>query len=434
MTAKSLRVVLVTAAGMASLLGPGCGAGGGTGPAAPVIAMTASASGDGQSALVGTPLPNPLRVVVTLSGAPQAGKTVNWAASGTAARVDPAASVTDANGIATTTWTLATAAGPQSATASLAGATGSPVTFSATATAVPVPVLQKTSSASGDGQSGTVATTLANPLRVLVTLGGAAQGGDTVTWAASGAAASVSPTKAVTDASGIATATWTLGQSAGSQSATATLAGATGSPVTFSATAVPGPATQLSLSGGDNQSAVVNTTFTSPLAVKVGDQFGNGVAGDTVTWAVTGGSASVLASQSVSGATGVAETAATAGGTAGSITITATSGALSGSPVTFHATATTVPTAASVSVGNFFFKSGHNATQNPAVDTVAVNGTVTWTWTGGTHGVQSLGSPSFTDSPTQSSGSYMFTFTAAGTYQYDCTVHGLAMTGTIVVR
>ncbi len=29
---------------------------------------------------------------------------------------------------------------------------------------------------------------------------------------------------------------------------------------------------------------------------------------------------------------------------------------------------------------------------------------------------------------------YAVTFTAAGTYQYDCAVHGTAMTGRIVVR
>ncbi len=38
--------------------------------------------------------------------------------------------------------------------------------------------------------------------------------------------------------------------------------------------------------------------------------------------------------------------------------------------------------AGTVTVGNIFFRSGHNGTQNPAVDTVAAGTTVTWTWTG----------------------------------------------------
>jgi plastocyanin len=72
------------------------------------------------------------------------------------------------------------------------------------------------------------------------------------------------------------------------------------------------------------------------------------------------------------------------------------------------------------------------------VDTVAVNGTVTWTWAAGAdlpHSVQSTGSPSFTSSGILSGAgnTYQFTFTAPGTYQYDCAVHGQLMTGRIVV-
>jgi plastocyanin len=81
------------------------------------------------------------------------------------------------------------------------------------------------------------------------------------------------------------------------------------------------------------------------------------------------------------------------------------------------------------------YVSGHNGTMNPAVDTIVAGSTVTWTWTGGLpHGVRSVGTPSFTSSPTHTgSGSYVATFTTPGTYRYDCSVHGQAMTGTIVV-
>ncbi len=94
---------------------------------------------------------------------------------------------------------------------------------------------------------------------------------------------------------------------------------------------------------------------------------------------------------------------------------------------------------AAISVGNIFFKSVRNGSANPAVDTVAAGGTATWTWvtTGSVpHSVQSLGSPSFTSSAIQtgSGKTYEVTFTAPGTYQYDCAVHGTMMTGTIVVR
>jgi plastocyanin len=93
-----------------------------------------------------------------------------------------------------------------------------------------------------------------------------------------------------------------------------------------------------------------------------------------------------------------------------------------------------------VTVGNpNFFRSSRNGTINPAVDTVAVNGTVTWTWvnTGSTeHSVQSTGGTSFTSSNRQSGdgSTYHFTFTTPGTYTYNCEVHGNLMTGRIVVR
>ena len=101
-------------------------------------------------------------------------------------------------------------------------------------------------------------------------------------------------------------------------------------------------------------------------------------------------------------------------------------------------TAPTTPTTPTTNVGDIFFTSARNGSSNPAVDTVAVNGTVTWTWAAGAdlpHSVQSTGSPSFTSSGILSGAgnTYQFTFTAPGTYQYDCAVHGQLMTGRIVV-
>jgi plastocyanin len=90
-----------------------------------------------------------------------------------------------------------------------------------------------------------------------------------------------------------------------------------------------------------------------------------------------------------------------------------------------------------VTIGaNIRFVSDHNGSQNPAVDTIRVGDTVTWTWTGPLpHGVQSLGSKSFSSSRIMTgSGTHAVTFTAPGTYQYDCAVHGTSMRGTIVVQ
>jgi plastocyanin len=300
----------------------------------------------------------------------------------------------------------------------------------------PTQSIQKTSTATGDSQTAAVTAPLANPLRVLVTLNGTPQAGKTVTWASSAVGSTISP-GGNTDVNGIATANWTLGQTAGTETATATLSGATGSPVTFTATATPGPATQLASVSGDNQTGPVNSTLPNPLQVKVADAFGNGVRAVTVSWLVTSGSATVMPASGPTDASGTAQATLTLGGTAGSNTITATSTGLTGSPVTFHATAVVLPMTAAVTVGpGILFKSVRNGTSNPAVDTIRVGGTVTWTWAAGSllHSVQSTGSPSFLSSGIQTSGTYSNTFSTAGDYAYDCAVHGAAMNGVIVVR
>jgi plastocyanin len=101
-------------------------------------------------------------------------------------------------------------------------------------------------------------------------------------------------------------------------------------------------------------------------------------------------------------------------------------------------TTPTTQTPPTTNVGDIFFTSALNGSSNPAVDTVAVNGTVTWTWAAGAdlpHSVQSTGSPSFTSSGILSGAgnTYQFKFAAPGTYQYDCAIHGQLMTGRIVV-
>lgn len=92
------------------------------------------------------------------------------------------------------------------------------------------------------------------------------------------------------------------------------------------------------------------------------------------------------------------------------------------------------PLTATVQVGDNFFRSTRNLTQNTAIDTVGLGGVVTWTWIGALlHNVDSQGTPSFTSSVLQTSGQHQVTFGAAGTYEYICQVHP-QMTGRIVVR
>jgi plastocyanin len=297
--------------------------------------------------------------------------------------------------------------------------------------------IAKASSNSGDAQTGTVGQPLATPLQVVVTENGTSASGETVTWSTTALNASLTASS-TTDANGIASSAWTLGTVSGSQTAQASLSGASGSPVIFTATAVAGAAVTIANAGGDNQVGEISTQLASPVQAKVSDQLGNGVAGVAVNWAASGGT--------VSGATvatnpaGISAVNVTLSGVAGPVTITAAADGLGGSPLTFNATATEpapIPTTGAVTVGNDFFQSDRNNT-SPAVDTVAIGGTVTWTWfnTGVIqHSVRSTGSPSFTSSTIKTApANHSFAFMTAGTYQYDCAVHGAAMTGRVVVR
>ena len=91
-----------------------------------------------------------------------------------------------------------------------------------------------------------------------------------------------------------------------------------------------------------------------------------------------------------------------------------------------------------VTVGDIFFRSAHNGTQNPAVDTIVAGTSVTWTWNGGSHSIQSTGLPPevFRNSVVLvgANSTYSVTLRNPGTYPYQCAVHGSAMTGTIVVQ
>jgi plastocyanin len=297
--------------------------------------------------------------------------------------------------------------------------------------------IAKASTNSGDAQTGTVGQPLANQLQVAVTQNGAPSSGETVTWSTTAPNASLTASS-TTDANGIASSAWTLGTVSGSQTAQASLAGASGSPVSFTATASPGPATTLAKAGGDQQNGEINTALAAAVQAKASDQFGNGVAGVAVGWAAT--DATVSAPSVPTNAAGISAVNVTLGGTAGPVTITATADGLAGSPLTFSATArepAPIPTSGAVTVGNDFFQSDRNNT-SPAVDTVAVGSTVTWTWVNTgivQHSVRSTGSPGFTSSTIKTApANHSFAFMTAGTYQYDCAVHGAAMTGRVVVR
>ncbi|MEA2723529.1 MAG: hypothetical protein QOH59_1300 [Gemmatimonadales bacterium] len=100
-------------------------------PGGGAVAMV---DGNNQTAPAGQALPNPLVVVVTDdNGDPMAGVSVSWSAQG-GGTVSASAITTGSDGHAAVTRVLGPTAGAQGTTASVAGFTGSPVSFVSTAT------------------------------------------------------------------------------------------------------------------------------------------------------------------------------------------------------------------------------------------------------------------------------------------------------------
>jgi plastocyanin len=216
----------------AVLLGCGGDGDGGTPPATKTIAK-ASTSGDAQAGTVGQPLASPIQVVVTEDGAPAPGEIVAWSTTAANASVTPSSTTTDANGVASSAWTLGTVSGSQTAQASLSGASGSPVSFTATAAAGTATTLAE---AGGNQQSGVINTQLASAVQAKASdQFGNGVAGVAVSWTASGATPSAPSVP--TDAGGISAVNVTLGGAAGPVTITATADALAGSPLTFSATA-----------------------------------------------------------------------------------------------------------------------------------------------------------------------------------------------------
>ena len=96
-----------------------------------------------------------------------------------------------------------------------------------------------------------------------------------------------------TDANGQISVNFTLGDTAMAQKVQAEAkigsANLTGSPLTFSVQANPGPAKNQRIDSGNNQSGSAGQPLAAPLVVKVVDQYGNGIPNRNVTFAVKKG-------------------------------------------------------------------------------------------------------------------------------------------------
>ncbi|HEX2218693.1 MAG TPA: Ig-like domain-containing protein [Gemmatimonadales bacterium] len=309
-----------------------------------VTAVAASASGlalvsgDEQSGVVGTELPDPLVVEVTDPfGNPTEGVTITWTAEG-GGSVSAVSTVTDAQGRTSVTRTLGPTAGTQTTLASSEeGLAGSPVIFTHTATAgSPSGV----SIVSGNNQEAPPGTTLPDDLVVaVVDEDGNPVVGAPVTWVVTAGGGSLDPATGTTDGNGRAATRWTLGSNVGANTAQAIVSGV--GQAVFSATATGGAPDEIRIVSGNDQRGEAGSPLGQALVVQVLDQNDNPAPGATVRWSVESGGGSVSPGTATTGADGRASTNWTLGSAVGTQRVRASvQGAGS---VDFEATSTPGP-------------------------------------------------------------------------------------------
>lgn len=188
----------------------------------------------------------------------------------------------------------------------------------------------------GNDQSATIGSSLTNPFVVeVLDARGRPVGGQTVAWAVVEGNGTLSTPSAVTNASGEARTFLQVGSTPGSQRVRASLGALT--PVNFTATALPRPATQVIALSGSGQSAIGGALLPQPLIARILDATGGVVPGATVTFSVTSGGGSVQTPTVLSDANGQASTTWRLGATAGTQTVSAS--VTGATPATFTATA-----------------------------------------------------------------------------------------------
>jgi len=292
-------------------------------------------SGASQTGTVNTAVPvKPTVLIKDQYGNPVPSVGVSFAVTlggGTALPGTPVS--TDAAGRArVTSWTLGTAAGTNHLDASASGLTT--VQFAATGTAGALAAATKTA---GDSQAVIVnsAVPVAPTLRVTDQFGNPVES-VTVTFSVALGGGGVTGGTKKTGSTGLAAVgSWTLGTQAGANALSAT---PTGLPAaTFSATGSPGAADSITVSAGNGQTDTVKATLAA-YAVRVADQYGNGVPATTVTWGASGGGS--ITPTSPTNSAGIATATRVLGTVAGPQGATATVTGLIGSPVGFSATAT----------------------------------------------------------------------------------------------
>ena len=250
--------------------------------------------GDQQAGTINTTLQKPLIVKATdIGGNAVAGASLNFEIlsfpnGATGQRISPSQITTDKDGQAAAIFTLGDKLGNYLVAAKIGALPARTVTF--TARAEFTGRAEKILHASGNNRDGQILTSLAEPFVVTVT----DQAGNPVadytvafnidSIPAEATRHALSVNSARTDKEGRAATILTLGSKAGTYKVSVIAPKLSGSPVTFTTRATPGPVANLIPNSVDNQSGKIKNPLANPFAVLVTDTEGNPVSGAEVTF------------------------------------------------------------------------------------------------------------------------------------------------------
>ena len=318
--------------------------------------------------------------VLTSDGEPVPGITVTFAVTAGGGSIAKAVATSDAAGLAEAgTWTLGTVAGTNTLTATTAGV--DPVTFTVTGTAGPAAKLALVTA-----PSATVANRAAFGTQPVVQIQDAHS--NVVTTSSAAVSASIA------SGGGTLAGATTVNAVAGVASFTnLSIQGATGSrtlsfsssgltPVASGSISVSaGAATVIAVHAGNNQTTAPGAAVAVNPAARVSDADNNPVSGVAVTFTVSAGGGNVTGATATSDASGIATVGSwTLGSGEGTNSLSAAASGLTGSPLTFTATASasavavTGVTPATLTPGATATITGQNFAQVGSATTVTIDG------------------------------------------------------------
>ena len=286
--------------------------------------------GNNQSGTVGTTLPTALTITATKGGKLAGGVVITFNDNGAGGTFGTPTVTTTAQGRASTTYTLPSTPQTVTVTASATNYTSANFTENATSNLVSTLVVS-----GGSKQSGTVGSTLPNPLIVTAkNSSGKTVSGASVSFTDNGAGGTFSPNPVITASNGQASTSYTL-PTVPKATITVTASSGTAS-VNMTEKSVVGAATNLNIVSGNNQTGTHGTKLGKNLVMSVTDQFSNPIQGVTVSFQDNGAGGTFSNANPVTTATGQVSISYTAGPNPGTVTISATTATLG--PVNFTET------------------------------------------------------------------------------------------------